>query len=140
MLELFFVQLFDLIKSPEFIILGAITLFEVAPIKINPWSKLFHWIGNAINGDIKKELSELKREFELSKAEEMRWNILNYANSCRKNERHSKDEWRHVVDQIKEYKEYTTRKNISNGVIEEDAKYLMELYHERNLKNDFLEY
>ena len=42
------------------------------------------------------------------------------------------------MSQLKEYEEYTEDKGISNGVIDEDAHYLRELYHERNLKNDFL--
>ena len=67
----------------------------------------------------------------------MRWHILNYANSCRHGVEHSHDEWRHVINQISEYEAYTKKKGIHNGVVEEDTKFLRELYHERNIKNDF---
>lgn len=135
----------DIFTNPTVIIFGAITLFEIVPIKINPWSTLFRWIGKAINGELKEQLSdlssdvsELKSDFEMKKAEDMRWEILEFANTCRIGNEHSKDEWRHVMNQVSEYEEYTERKGITNGVIEEDTRFLRELYHERNLRNDFL--
>ena len=135
----------DIFTNPTVIIFGAITLFEIVPIKINPWSTLFRWIGKAINGELKEQLSdlssdvsELKSDFEMKKAEDMSWEILEFANTCRIGNEHSKDEWRHVMNQVSEYEEYTERKGITNGVIEEDTRFLRELYHERNLRNDFL--
>ena len=135
----------DIFTNPTVIIFGAVTLFEIVPIKINPWSTLFRWIGKAINGELKEQLSdlssdvsELKSDFEMKKAEDMRWEILEFANTCRIGNEHSKDEWRHVMNQVSEYEEYTERKGITNGVIEEDTRFLRELYHERNLRNDFL--
>lgn len=126
----------DIISNPIAWV-GAITVIEIVPIKINPWKWILSWIGEAINGDIRRDLSEFKRDFEETKANDMRWNILNFANSCRRHEEHGKDEWRHVMSQIKEYEEYTEKKHINNGVIEEDTKFLRELYRDRNYKNDF---
>ena len=114
------------------------SIVEVAPIKINPWSRIFKWIAEAIVGDLKKEFFEFKKDSEAKTADRMRWDILSFANSCRRGQEHSKDEWWHCISQIKEYEDYTKRKGIVNGVIEEDSEYLRELYHERNLKNDFL--
>lgn len=128
----------ELLTSPEVVVVGTITLIEVAPIKVNPWQKLFKWVGNMINGDLYKEFSEMKRDFEQTKANDMRWNILNFANSCRRGTAHGKDEWRHVIGQIAEYETYTEEKGIVNGVIDEDSHYLRELYAHRNQKNDFL--
>ena len=135
----------DIFTSPSVVILGAITLVEIVPIKINPWASLFKWIGKIINGDMqnqitemRSELTELKKDFECKKAEDMRWEILNFANSCRRGDRHGKDAWRHAMSQVAEYEAYTERKGIANGVIEEDTNYLRELYQERCRKNDFL--
>lgn len=127
----------EVITNPTVIIVGAITLIEVVPIKINPWKALFSWIGNIIVGDVKKDVSELKRDFEETKAQDMRWHILNFANSCRQGVKHSHDEWRHALTQIVDYEAYTETKKIHNGVAEEDIKYLRALYQERNKKNDF---
>lgn len=134
----------SIFESPTIILFGAITLIEVAPIKINPWRSLLKWVGKAINGDlqaqiaeIKTEVKELKEDCELKNADDMRWEILNFVNTCRRGTEHSKDEWRHVMAQLAKYEDYTERKGISNGVIEEDSRYLRELYHKHNTKNDF---
>ena len=42
------------------------------------------------------------------------------------------------MDQLAKYEDYTEAKGITNGVIEEDSKYLRELYHDRNSSNDFI--
>lgn len=137
--------LHSIVTEPFVIIFGVLSLVEIAPIKVNPWSKVLKWIGDMINHNtqvelakISKEVSDLKKDFEDKKANDMRWDILNFTNSCRRGNSHSKDEWWHCMGQIKEYEKYTEEKGISNGVIDEDAQYLRELYHERNLKNDFL--
>jgi hypothetical protein len=109
----------------------------VVPIKINPWSVLLRWVGNTINGDLKTDLSTLKREFEESKADTMRWNILNFTRSCRGGEEHSEEEWNHAISQIKMYETLCKEKEIENGVIEETSVYLRELYQQRLHKNDF---
>lgn len=128
----------EIATNPSVVLLGAVTVIEIVPIKLNPWKWLFSWIGNAINGDIRKDLAELKRDFEETKAQDKRWNILNFANSCRNGKLHSHEEWNHAIAELAEYEAYTERKDITNGVIEEESKYLRELYHERCIKNDFL--
>lgn len=128
----------ELVTSPSIVVLGTVTLIEIAPIKVNPWQKIFTWFSDLFVGELKKELQEFRRDFEETKAQDKRWFILNFANSCRRGERHSREEWKHAISEIREYEEYTEKKNIVNGVIEEDSKYLRELYHERNVKNDYL--
>lgn len=128
----------DLATNPFVVLFGSATLIEWTPIKLNPWKWLFSWIGNAINGDIQKDLLELKRDFEETKAQDKRWRILNFADTCRRGQQHTKEEWEHVISEVKEYEQYVKEKNLDNGVIEENSKYLRELYHERNVKNDFL--
>ena len=128
----------EILTHPSIILVGVVTLVEIVPIKINPWKTLFQWIGNCITGELKSNLSEMKKDFEETKAQDKRWHILNFANTCRNGVLHSKDEWQHVISELGECEAYTEKKGITNGVIEEDAKYLRELYHERNMKNDFL--
>ena len=135
----------EIFTTPSVIIFGVLTLIEVVPIKINPWHTIFKWIGKAINSELQKkvteiktDVTELKKDYEFKKADDMRWEILNFANTCRQGARHSKVEWRHVMDQLAKYEDYTESKGITNGVIEEDSKYLRELYHDRNSSNDFI--
>lgn len=118
--------------------LGAVTVVEIAPIKINPWSRVFKAIGNMMLGEFKTEMMTFKREQEAKNANDMRWAIINFANSCRRGELHSKDAWRHVLSQLSEYEDYTRNHGITNGVVDAESEYLHELYLERNRKNDFI--
>lgn len=118
-------------------LIGSITLIEVVPIKINPWSWLFKHIGNMMLGDFKEEMLTFKFEQERRNANDMRWNIINFANGCRRNDKHSKDAWNQVLNQITEYECYVTVKHINNGVIDAESEYLRSLYQEVNKNNNF---
>lgn len=124
-------------ENSSLVVLGAVTLIEIAPIEINPWSKIGSWIGNLLVGDLKEDFATLKKDFEESRANNMRWNILNFARSCRQGESHSEEEWNYAIAQLKMYESYMEEKNMENGVVEETAIYLRELYHHRLHKNDF---
>lgn len=128
----------NLVTNPAVLIIGTVTLVQIVPIKINPWTALFKWISKMVNGDLQKELTELKADFEDTKADTMRWDILTFANGCRNKQKHTKEEWEHVITQIKKYETYVEEKGIDNGVIEEESKYLRELYHDILRDNDFL--
>ena len=52
----------SIFESPSIVIFGAITLIEVAPIKINPWRSLLKWVGKAINGDLQTQIADIKAE------------------------------------------------------------------------------
>lgn len=122
----------------------ATTLIEIAPIKINPWSRLFKWIGDIMNGEIlkeidhlKKDVATIKRDQEEDNAENMRCRILDFAGSCRRHEHHDTEEWNNIISVLRKYETYVKERHIDNGVIEENAVYLRELYHERLVNNDF---
>lgn len=127
------------------LLLVILTLVEVAPIKINPWGALLKYIGKVTNSELNEkfdvlqdDLKQLKRDFEVKNACDLRWDILDFSNSCRNNRKHGREEWEHVIHQLKEYETYVKNHNIDNGVIEEETKYLREMYQERLAKNDFL--
>ena len=137
-------QIRDLVTNPTVIILGTITIFEITPIKVNPWKRIFKWIGTAINGELIKEIEHLKKDVSTIKndqqednAENMRCRILSFARSCRRHEYHDTEEWNNIISQIKKYETYVEERGIDNGVIEENAAYLRELYHDRLVNDDF---
>ena len=127
------------------VIFVALTLFEIAPIKVNPWSHLLKWVGDKLNGDLrddfkalKKEVELVKKDFEEKNAHDKRWSILDFANSCHNGRRHTKEEWEHVLNQLKFYEEYVEEHDIDNAVIEEETRYLRETYRELMNKNEFI--
>ena len=125
--------------NPGIILIGAVTLVEVVPIKINPWTAILKWIGDKVNGNLQKEVTNLKREFELKNSNDWRWDILDFFNSSRNNRRHSKEEWDHAIDQIKKYERHVEIHGIDNGVLEEAAKWLRNEYQKHIIANDFLD-
>lgn len=131
--------------NPSFILFGGITLIQITPIKIDPWTKLMKWLGEVLSGNMQKQLNDLtadtesiKRDLDNKITNDMRWNILDFSNSCKNDRCHTKEEWYHVISQIAEYENLIENKKIVNGVMEEESKYLKELYQERCQKNDFL--
>lgn len=139
-------------SNPTVMLFGAITLIEFTPIKINPWGWIFSHIGNALNKNVRKDIGELQRSVEIienkqvelkhkleeDQAQNKRRHILEFANSCRRGQEHDQEEWNNVITDIKDYENIIKEQGLSNGVIEENIKYLRELYHDRNVKNDFL--
>lgn len=127
-----------ILDNPALTLLISTGVVQLAPVSVNPWSTILGWARKMLVGDLEKTMLELKKDFEEEKVSRLRWNILDFSNSCRNDKKHTKEEWQHVISQIKEYEVFIKERNIENGVIEEEAKYLRMLYAERCIKNDFL--
>lgn len=136
----------ELATSPSILVIATIaaSLIEISPIKINPLSSLCKWIGKTINAEVieelkavKSDVATIKKDQEEDNAENMRCRILSFARSCRRHEYHDAEEWNNIIEQLKKYESYVEERKIKNGVIEENAVYLRELYHERLVNNDF---
>lgn len=121
-------------------ILVALSLFiQWTPsIKWNPWTSLFKWVGNVINGDIRKTITSMAKAIDDNEKDRIRWEVLDFANSCRNDRRHSKDEFEHIVALNKKYNGLLKKTGDSNGVFEAEYEYIQDLYKERLRKNDFL--
>lgn len=125
---------------------------QIIPIKINPWSSLFKWIGKSITADsnkkiesliattdeMKENINTLQSNMNENEKDRIRWEILNFANSCRNGRRHTKDEFQHIVTLNDKYKNLLALTNDKNGVFEMEYNYIQKLYAERQEKNDFL--
>lgn len=154
-----FETLKEFLTHPGVLLFGTITLFEISPIKINPWKSLLRWISDAVNvedskqikeinerlakldasiEEMKKEQARVKEEHEHDKAKEKRWHILDFVNSSRHGRTHTREEWNHTLSELKEYEEFCKDRDIPNGVIDEGAKYLRDLFQEKCKTNDFL--
>jgi len=107
-------------------------------IKWNPWTSLFKWIGNVINGDIRKKIDSMAKAIDDNEKDRIRWEVLAFSNSCRNDTKHSKDEFEHIVARNEKYKTLLAKTKDSNGVFEAEYEYIVELYKERLRKNDFL--
>ena len=68
----------------------------------------------------------------------IRWEVLNFATSCRNGVLHTKDDFEHVINQNDKYHKLLQKTGDTNGVFEEEYNYILRIYHDRQEKNDFL--
>lgn len=99
---------------------GCTTLIQIAPIKVNPWSALFNFIGNAINKDVisrldgvqsqlddlKSRHDKLEQTSERDKADNCRSRILRFADELRRDVPHSEEFFNQILDDITDYERY----------------------------------
>ena len=127
-------------------ILLVLSIFiQITPIKISPWSALFKWIGKMITNNacskidgLITKVDQLEASIDANEKDRIRWEILDFANSCRNDRKHSRDEFQHIVDLNDKYKRLLKKTGDANGVFDIEFKYIQDLYAERLAKNDFL--
>lgn len=136
----------DWIGNHLWTVVVVVSIFiQITPIKINPWSALFKWIGKTITDNacskidgLIKKVDKLENDVKNNEKDRIRWEILNFANSCRNNRKHTRDEFQHIVALNDKYKRLLKETNDTNGVFEVEYNYIQDLYAERLEKNDFL--
>lgn len=100
-----------------------LSLIQISPIKLNPWDKLFTWLGNKLNGKVVKQVQDLWINTH-------RQTLLTFARECRAGVEHSAEEWGYVLNVADEYEAFCEKNGITNGVVRADTRYIRDLYHE----------
>lgn len=125
-------------------LLGIIIQFTPA-IKWNPFTSFFGWLGRVINKPLSDRLDVIEKNLEDVKARQLtdekdriRFEVLDFANSCRNNIKHTRDEFQHIIDVNDKYEELLRQTNDTNGVFKEEYQYILKVYHSCQEKNNFL--
>lgn len=100
------------------------TLIQIAPIKINPWTFLLKLIGKAMNGEIIKQMENLREEFvklkseiDEDKANACRTRILRFNDELMHDVHHSKEHFDQTLIDITTYENYCeTHKGYKNNI------------------------
>ena len=116
---------------------GLLSLIQVSPLELNPWDRIFAWVGKKMNRATEKRLEELERQVSDMWINNHRQAILTFARECRSNIPHSSDEWSNVLNVAEEYEKYVEDKHITNGIISQDTQYLRNLYQELSMEHRF---
>lgn len=126
---------------PEITIIGAITLIQIVPIKINPWSSIGKFIKKLLVGnieskldDISNKVNDLDKEVREEKALQARTHILRFADELYNNKHHSKEYFDDVLSDIDMYEKYceahpdfkNNKTVMSSGLIKDTYSTLME--------------
>lgn len=119
---------------------------EITPIKINPLSFIIKWIGDCFNRDTRDKLSSISLQLDdlsnrIDKIEinDMRSSILDFANSCMNERKHTKEEFEHAIDLYTSYEKIIEDRGIKNGRIDLAYQYISDLYTTCLKENSFLD-
>lgn len=121
-------------------------IVEISPrIKINPWTWLLKIVGNKMNADLLHNISDIEvqlkkqaKEIDKNERDRIRYEILDFANSCRNRQLHTKEEFDHILEQYDKYEIIMAKLEQPNGKVNQAMKYINELYIDCQKQNDFM--
>lgn len=154
----------EIIKYSGGILLLLLTLIEITPIKINPWSWIAKTIGKALNQDLVNEVkeiqsthkkdqkeneirldalensqSEFEKYYKRDDAKSARRRILNCADELRRGVEHSQEFFDDVLDDISYYNNYCKENpDFENMKAVVAIEFITETYHKCLKNNNFL--
>lgn len=139
-------ELKELLLNGGGTLLVLLTLIQIAPVKINPWSSIAKAVGRAINGEVLEKVSKLDQEMQgvrtgmaEEKAVNCRARILRFGDECLHGERHTKDHFDQTLRDIAAYERYCEdHPDFENNVTELTSDRIKEIYRHCLANDDFL--
>lgn len=132
-------ELIDLVKTGAALLASLGVVVEFVPfIKVNPLSWILEKVGAAMNKNLNEKVDKLSEQMTEHEIDQLRWNILDFANGCRQGKRHTKEEFDHVIACHSDYEEILRKNKLENGQVKMDYKYIEEIYYKCMKENDFL--
>lgn len=136
----------ELLTSGGGALLILLTLIQIAPVKINPWSWLAKNIGKAINGEVVEkvdnlstDIRNLRDECEEREATACRTRILRFGDEILHDVRHSKEHFDQILIDITAYENYcASHPDFRNNVAVATIKRINQVYARCIMDNDFL--
>ena len=118
------------------------SLVEISPIKINPWS----WMGKVLNKDIlhklekvEKDVAEVKREVGEGSAVTSRYRILRFDDEILHDVKHSKEHFDQILLDIDVYEKFCEEHpDFKNNLAVMAIKHIKEIYQKCSRENSFL--
>ena len=118
---------------------------QITPIKWNPITSFIKWLGKTLTKgiqdsvkDIAGQVESLQGDVDANEKDRIRWEILDFANSCRHGREHTHDEYQHISDLHDKYKALLKKTGDKNGVFDTEYAMIDSLYKKHLKNNDFL--
>ena len=146
-------SLYEIVFGGSGVLILLLTVIELVPIKINPWSKLAENIGKAFNKPALDKITSVEQQLkktnekldghiandELQKAEDARAAALRFNNELLRGIPHTREEFFEVLQKIDIYEEYCDKhKDYENNRAVHAIANINRVYDERLAKHDFL--
>ena len=93
---------------------------------------------NTIENTLSNKIQEVSNSNDKNEIKRLRWEILDFANSCKNGRRHTQDEYKHIIEAHDDYESLLEKTGDKNGFLDAEFDYIMRLYADRQEKNDFL--
>ncbi len=113
-------------------ILLILTIVQIAPITINPWSKLARGIGSALNADVLERLEE-------TKADTARYRVIRFDDEIRHKQKHTEEHFNQILDDIDKYEKHCGgHPDYKNSKAESAIRNVKQTYERCREENSFL--
>ncbi|MCD8211935.1 MAG: hypothetical protein LUC17_02790 [Oscillospiraceae bacterium] len=76
-----------------------LSLIQIAPVKVNPWSRIARGLGKALTVEVVEKLEE-------AAVNEARYRIIRFDDEIRHKMRHTEEHFNQIMDDIQEYERY----------------------------------
>lgn len=134
------------------VFLIALTLLQISPIKINPWSAILKWLGKQLNTDVLVKMDALEKRIDAveegqkehireSKEDELktrRARIIDFGSSILRGVNYHKEKFDFMINECDSYEEYCKKNDIKNGVATASISEIRRIYQEHLRNADFL--
>lgn len=128
------------------VVVALLSLIQITPIKVNPWSALFKWFGRMINGELSDKIDALSDKVDkLEKKEDerdavnKRVRILRFEDELQRDQRHTKDSFDQVLSDITGYNQYCdAHPSFRNDQTAATVAHIRKVYDARLENHDFL--
>lgn len=122
----------EFVETGGSVLLIALTLIQVAPIRINPWSAIARAIGKALNADLNEKM-------EANEAKTARYRILRFDDEIRHKTRHSKEHFDQIIEDVDTYERYCQdHPRFPNGKAVSATDNVKRTYEKCKAENSFL--
>ena len=126
--------------------IALLSVVQITPIKINPWTWIAKHIGRAINGEVIKEvrclkskISDMEKREALKNAESCRNRILRFDDELRLGIKHSKEYFDVILADIDWYLDFCRKnKQYPNSKADSAIRNVLEVYDKVKKSNDFI--
>lgn len=127
-------------------LLVLLTLIQIAPIKINPWTWLIRKFGDALShntivkvDNLIKKVDLLEKDISQDRAQNARSRILRFGDELRLKQKHSKDMFDSTLIDIDIYEKYCNKHTeFANNVTLATIAIIKDTYQECLINNNFL--
>lgn len=141
-------------RGPILLVFFAVmTLIQITPIKINPWSAIFKWLGKQLNTDVLVKMNALEKRIESvekrqedhvkeSEKDELkarRMTILDFSSSILRGVNYHREKFNFMINECDTYEQYCKDNEVKNGVAQASIAEIRRIYQEHLRNNDFLD-